>query len=93
MDSNKRTAVTTGVLFIIATVASVLGTQISRPILNDPDYLASISANATTVEGGALLELIAAGARAGIAISFYPIVSRLWAWGRWSSGPSRPSCA
>ena len=74
MDSNRKTAVAAGVLFIIATVTDVVGTQLSQPILGSPDYLTRISAQSNLVAIGALLELAAAGACAGIAISLFPVL-------------------
>lgn len=80
MDSNRRAALSAGLLFITATVASVAGTALSGPLLGDPVDLAEVAANANKVTGGALLALIAAVASAGIAISLYPVLKR------WSSG-------
>ena len=46
MNSNKKTARIVGVLFIAATVFSILGTLVFiGPILDDPDYLTNVSAN------------------------------------------------
>jgi hypothetical protein len=72
--------VAAGVLFIIATVANVVGTQLSYPITRDPDYLTAISLSAGMVAAGALLELIAAAACAGIAICLFLVLSK------WSTG-------
>jgi hypothetical protein len=74
MDANRRAALSAGVLLITATVASVLGTGLSKPLLTGTGYLTRVSANATQVTAGVLLELIAAGACAGIAISMYPVL-------------------
>jgi hypothetical protein len=69
------------VLFIVATLTNVFGTGRSRSFLSDPDRLTMLSANANQVTLGALLlELIAAGACAGIAASMYPVL------GEWSTG-------
>jgi Domain of unknown function (DUF4386) len=76
--SSRRVALSAGVLFITATVANVFGTALSRPLLEAPDYLVSIAGHANRVAAGALLELIAAGASVGIAISLYPVLKR---WG------------
>jgi hypothetical protein len=51
MDSNRRAAVSAGVLFIIATVASVAGTALSGPIVNDSDRLARVGTNASLLAG------------------------------------------
>jgi len=75
MDSNRRTAIAAGLLFVAATAASLLGTAI-EPALTAPGYLTRISENMTRVSGGGLLELIAAGTSAGIAISLYPVLRR-----------------
>jgi hypothetical protein len=76
MNRNRKIAIIAGVLFIIATVASVLGTLFSKPILDAPDYLIDISANGNQVTIGALLAFIAALASASIAISLYPILRK-----------------
>jgi hypothetical protein len=77
MNSNRKIARIAGVLFITATVASILGNVgFLNPILNNPDYLIKIFANENRVILGALFLLIAAFASAGIAISLYPILRR-----------------
>jgi hypothetical protein len=75
MDSNRKTALAAGLLFIAATAASLLGTAI-EPALTGTDYLTRMSENMTRVSGGGLLEFIAAGTSAGIAISLYPVLKR-----------------
>lgn len=76
--SDGRTALCAGVLLITATVANVIGTGLSRSLLQAPDYLVDVADHANRVAAGALLELIAAAASAGIAISLYPVLKR---WG------------
>ena len=76
--SNRQAALSAGVLFITATFANVIGTGLSRSLLDDPDYLTAVSSNANRVAAGALLELVAAGASVGIAISLYPVLKK---WG------------
>ena len=80
MDPNRRTALTAGALFIAATAANLLGTAIEQPALQGADYLTRIMGNPSLVSAGGLLELIAAGTSAGIAISLYPVLR--------SSGPA-----
>jgi uncharacterized protein DUF4386 len=80
MDSSRRAALSAGVLFIVATVTDVIGTQLSSPIVNGSDYLAKLQGSATQVTAGALLEFIAAGSCAGIAIALFPVLRR------WSVG-------
>ncbi len=76
MTSNRETARIVGILFIIATVAGLLGTSLTGSILGGPDYLVKISANENTVVAGALLEFIAAIGSASIAIFLYPVLKK-----------------
>jgi hypothetical protein len=73
--SDLRAARLTGVLFIIATVANLLGAAI-RPGLTGTDYLGGLAAEPDRVAAGSLLLLIAAFACAGIAIAMYPVLKR-----------------
>lgn len=75
MNTNKRIAIIAGVLFIIATVASILSLPFLEPI-NATNYLVSVSENGNQVTIGALLAFIAAAASASIAISLYPILRK-----------------
>ena len=78
-DRLRSAAVTAGVLFIVATVASVAGSALSGAALDRPLSLASLSEDANRVDAGMLLQLIAAGASVGIALALYPV---LRTWGR-----------
>jgi hypothetical protein len=79
MNSTRRIAVATGVVFIIATVAVLLAGAFV-PDLTGADYLTSLSANAGQVAAGALVFLIAYFASAGIAVVMYPVLKT------WSAG-------
>ena len=57
--SDLRAARLTGVLFVIATVANLLGAAV-RPGLNGTDYLGRLSAEPDRVAVGSLLLLVAA---------------------------------
>lgn len=74
MDSNRRTGLTAGVLFIVATVASLLSTAVEQPAVQGTDRLITVVGNANLVSAGGLLEFIAAGTSVGIAISLYPVL-------------------
>lgn len=76
MNSERKTAIVTGVLFIIATVASLIGSSFTRSLLGASDYLTRISANGNSIMVGALLTFVAAATSAGIAISLYPVLRR-----------------
>lgn len=75
MNPNRRLAVATGVLFITATVADLLGAAV-RPDLTGTDYLTQVSAQGNRVAAGVVFLLIAAFACAGIAVSLYPILRK-----------------
>jgi hypothetical protein len=79
MGTDRRTALTTGVLFIVATAASLLGTAVEPSGLNGAS-VGSLADAAARVSAGGLLELIAAATSVGIAISLYPVLSR------WNAG-------
>lgn len=79
MEPNRRAALSAGVLFIVATVANVIGVGLSRSLLDAPDYLSAVSSNANRVAAGVLLELVAAGACVGIALALYPVLKE---WGK-----------
>jgi hypothetical protein len=75
MSKDRRTAIITGTLFIIATAASLASLPFLAPV-NASNYLANVSANENQVITGILLTLTGAFASASIAISFYPILKR-----------------
>lgn len=80
-DPRRRAvAVTAGVLFIVATVANVIGTGLPRSLLESGNYLGQVAANANRVTTGALLGLVAAAASVGIAVALYPVLRN------WGSG-------
>jgi hypothetical protein len=77
MSKDRRTAVVAGVLFIVATSASLLGRVVLLdPILKGPDILAKIAANQNQVAAGALFGLVGFFASASIAIALYPVLRR-----------------
>lgn len=76
MNTNRNTAIVTGVLFIVATAASLAGSALTGAILDAPDYLAGVAANGNRVITGALLTFLAAAGSAGIAIALYPVLKR-----------------
>jgi hypothetical protein len=76
MDTYRRSGIVTGILFIVATAAGILGLALSQPILAAPDYLTKISANEPIVRAAALLVFIMGWAGAGIGISMYPVLRK-----------------
>ena len=75
MNSTRKIAVITGVIFIIATVASLSAAALT-PDQTGTGYLTRFSAHPNQVAAGALLYLVAAFASAGIAIAMYPVMRR-----------------
>ena len=75
MNATRKTAVITGVIFIIATVTGLLAAALT-PDLTGMDYLTRFSAKTTQVAVGALLYLIGYLACAGIAIVMYPVLKK-----------------
>ena len=73
--NDRNAARLAGVLFIIATAASLLGAAV-RPSLAGSGYLSVVAADPGRVAAGSLLLLIAAFACAGIAVAMYPILKR-----------------
>ncbi len=76
MNSNKKTAIIVGVLYIIGTVAASISIVFTGPILDDPDYLVKVSANETQIIIGALLVLIMGLALAMVPVMMFPILKK-----------------
>lgn len=76
MDSNRKTAIIVGILFITATVAYSLGVILLEPILRASDHLTIASENENTMIIGSFLVLIDAVAVAGIGIMIYPVLKK-----------------
>ena len=77
MNSTRKTAVLVGIMFILATVANVVGNlSFVQPVLESPDMLASAAVNGNKVIWGGLLELIAAIAVVNIVVWLYPLLRK-----------------
>jgi hypothetical protein len=75
MNSNRKTAIIVGVLFITALVSSYLSGVFTGSI-GDPDYLTAISANENQVLIGVLFQLILTASVVAIPIMMYPILKK-----------------
>jgi hypothetical protein len=75
MNTYRKTAIITGVIFIVATVAGLVASALV-PVLTGANYLTSLSANANQVAAGALLYIIGYLACAGIAVVMYPVLKK-----------------
>lgn len=76
MNTINKTARITGILFIVATVATLLGDFLIGSIVGAPDYLVQIAANKNLIVLGALFKIVGAAASVSIAISLYPVLRR-----------------
>jgi len=74
MNTNRKIAVITGVIFIIATVAGPMLATPLTPDLTGTDYLTRVSAHTNQAAGGVLLWIISAFTSGGIAIVMYPVL-------------------
>jgi hypothetical protein len=75
VNPTRKTALTTGVLFIITIVFSIPGALLYGPLLNDPHYIVGPGAD-TQVALGAFFEIIVAIANIGTAVTLFPILKR-----------------
>lgn len=76
MDPDRRTAKVVGVLFIVATVASILASVALGSTLDGSDYLRTVAAHDGQVITAALLFLIAATSAFATAFLLFPILRR-----------------
>lgn len=76
MDSYRKTGIIVGVLFIIATVASILGKVSLGSSLDDPNYLISVSAQGNQVIMAVIFFLIAAISAVATSFMLFPILRR-----------------
>ncbi len=79
MNSHRKIAVIVGVLFITATVVTVLSVLFVEPLLeplDDPDYFVNVSANEGQIITGALLFLICAVAVVLISVVMFQIFKK-----------------
>jgi hypothetical protein len=76
MDSDRKTAIAIGVLFIVGTVAGILSMLVTNSILTAPDYLAQVGTHQNQMAVGALLVLVMGLSLAMVPVVFYPLGKR-----------------
>jgi hypothetical protein len=76
VQSTRKAGAVVGTFFLIALVADLAGGELLERVIHAPDYLSRIYLNKTQVIMGMLLELIAAAAIVGIAVTIFPILRR-----------------
>lgn len=75
MDSTRRIAVITGVLFIITYITAIPALFLLDPVLNDADYIVGAGAD-NRVLLGAFLELLLIIANIGTGVVLFPLLKR-----------------
>lgn len=75
METERKTAIIVGILFLIATIVLIIGGVFSLGIYEE-DYLTVVSANESQVIFGAILEIVSTAAIVGIPIAMFPILKK-----------------
>jgi hypothetical protein len=75
-DTNRKSARLIGMLFIAATVFSILSLVLYVPILNNPGYLIKGPTSTNSIIFEAIFEMLAAAAVVGTSIAFFPILRK-----------------
>lgn len=76
MNTNRKTAIIVGVLFIIGTAAGILSI-FTTGALREPDYLINVSANETQIITGVLLVFIMGISLAPVPVLLFPILKNI----------------
>ncbi len=76
MEEYKGTARTIGILFIVATVAAIVGGSLVALPLEESNYLVEVADKDAQVITGALLLMVQTMAVIGIAVMFFPVLKR-----------------
>ncbi len=76
MRSHVLAARTAAVLFVGATAASLIDRALLAPVLGSSDYLTTTVENSGRIRAGALFQIVAGMACAGIAVTLYPVIRR-----------------
>ncbi len=74
MDTERRTLRVVGALFVVATVASILGSMVLGSALDGQNYLIGLTGEETSVDVAVLLFLLAATAAFATAVLLLPIL-------------------
>ena len=75
MTSRDVRATTAGLLFIAATVTSLIATAFLGSLLKGPNFLATVALHQNRLLAAALFQLLAAFTSAAIAVTLYPVLS------------------
>lgn len=77
MKKSNKKAVTIGILFITAAVASILGLALYDPILNKSNYIVGDGLSNNQIYWGAFLEIVTAFSVIGITINLFPLLKKV----------------
>lgn len=77
MKNHRIIAINTGILFLVAAVASIIGLILYQPILEDSEYIIHGAKHNFQIYWGAFFEIITAFAVLGTPISFFPILRKV----------------
>ena len=75
MSSTRRTAVVTGIFFLVAAFPAMAALALYQPVLGDPEFVLG-SGDDGGVRVAAFLEILVAVSVAGTAITLYPVLRR-----------------
>lgn len=73
MSSDRKAAILAGILYFLGIIAGLLSVA---PVIDVPDYLIQVAANANQVISGAFFQFLMTAAYLGMAITLYPILKR-----------------
>jgi len=76
VDSDRKTGIVVGALFIVATAASILGSIALGSVLDGSGYLIDVAASKSRVTWAVLLFLVAASSAFATAFLLFPILRR-----------------
>jgi hypothetical protein len=75
MDSARKSALVTGVLFIVTFITSIPALVLYGPVLNDSHYVLGAGAD-TRIMVGAFLEVLLVISGIGTAVAIFPVIKR-----------------
>jgi hypothetical protein len=76
MNSDRKTAIIVGILYILGTVAGILSVVFTGSVLSGPDYLIKISENENRIIIGALFVLLMGLALSMVPVMLFPILRK-----------------
>lgn len=74
--TDRITARVVGVLFLVGTIAGLIGLPLQESVVGDDDYLTASSAHPDRLATGVLLQLVMGVAVVSIAVVLYPVLRR-----------------